>query len=420
VVVVAVNQVALSLCLGLFAIVTARALGPADRGVLVIFMTLSGLLTGIGSLGTSTAARVRMVAADDKLLLADYLGLAAGLLMVQAVAAAGLGAVALTATHSLVGGYILVAFSVYSVLNLACTFLRDGLFAFGHTGSASRGDAVGAGIQLAAVLLCFVLWHGRLVLALVALVVGAVGELCYLAGRYAANSLSLQPRVRFSAWPADIGSGLPALVVRLGLDMTMRFDRILLGILASTGQVGIYSVAVTTSEMLWFIPAGIAQVVFHRVASAQVPVHRLRRVRIVNLTLSLLGAGVLAVLAPTLIRALFGDAFQGATTAMRVLLIAAVAICCYQIDITCVVASNGLRPASGITSVSLPVVVLLDLALIPRYGLLGAAWASVAGYVLMAALAARAVSRMAAAERRHGQAAGTAAIPDLRPGTHGS
>ena len=398
--VVAVNQVALSLSLGLFAVLTARALGPANRGVLVIFVTLSGLLTLVGSLGTNTAARVRMVATDNRLLLADYLGLAAGLLTVQAVASVGLGAVVLSATHSLVGGYLLVAFAVYSVLSLACTFLRDGLYAFGHNGSASRADAVAAGIQLAAVLLCFALWHGRLALALVAVVVGSVGELGYLARRYAANSLSLRPRVRFSAWPADIGSGLPALVVHLGRAMTIRFDRILLGILASTGQVGIYSVAATMSETLWLVPGSIAQVVFHRVASARTPVHRLRRIRIVNLALSVLGAGVLALLAPALVIAVFGEAFRGATTAMQVLLIAAVAIACYQVDITCVVASNELRLASGITSVGFSAVLLLDLALIPRYGLLGAAWASVAGYGLMAMLSVLAVSRMAAAERR--------------------
>jgi len=400
-----VNQVALFGSLGLFAIVTARALGPANRGVLVIFVTLSSLLMLVGSLGTNTAARVRMVAAENRLLLADYLGLAAGLLLIQAVASVGLGAVVLTATHSLVGGYVLVAFAVHSVLSLACTFLRDGLYAFGHTSSASRGDAVAAGVQLAAVLLSFALWQGRLVLAVAAVVVGAVGELGYLAGRYAANSLSLKPRIRFSGWPADIGSGLPALIVHVGQAMTIRFDRILLGILASTGQVGIYSVAATMSETLWLVPASIAQVVFYRVASTQTQLHRLRRVRIANLTLSVLGAGVLALLAPALVRALFGDAFQGATGAMRILLIAAVAVACYHVDITCVIASNGLRWASGVTSVGFAAVLLLDLALIPRFGLLGAAWASVVGYGLMAALSAVTVARMATAERR-GEAAG--------------
>jgi O-antigen/teichoic acid export membrane protein len=398
--VVAVNQAALFLCLGLFAVVTSRALGPANRGVLVIFVTLSSLIMLVGSLGTNTAARVRMVAAENRLLLADYLGLAAGLLALQAVASVGLGAVVLSATHSLPGGYVLVAFAVYSVLNLACMFLRDGLYAFGHNAPASRADAVAAGAQLATVLVAFTIWHGRLVFALVAILVGSVAELGYLARRYAANSLSLRPRIRFSAWPADIRSGLPALVVHLGQAMTIRFDRILLGILASTGQVGIYSVAATMSETLWLIPTSIAQVVFHRVASAQTPVYRLRRIRIVNLALSVLGAGVLAVLAPSLVRLLFGEAYQGATAAMRVLLIAAVAVASYQLDITCVIASNGLRLASGITCAGFGAVLLLDLVLIPRSGPLGAAWASVVGYGLMAALSAVTVARLAAAGRR--------------------
>src|SRR6266536_1087324 len=72
---VAVNQVALALSLGLFAVVTGRALGPSGRGIVVIFMTLSSLLMLIGSLGTNTAARVRLVARGQPLLLEHYLAL---------------------------------------------------------------------------------------------------------------------------------------------------------------------------------------------------------------------------------------------------------------------------------------------------------------------------------------------------------
>jgi O-antigen/teichoic acid export membrane protein len=205
--------------------------------------------------------------------------------------------------------------------------------------------------------------------------------------------------MRFGAWRADIGAGLPALVVYLGQAMTIRFDRILLGLLGSTGQVGLYSVAATMSETLWLIPGSLAQVVFHRVASAQLPVRRLRAVRLANVALSLVGAGVLALLAPALVEAVFGEAFRGATAAMRVLLLAAVAVASYQVDITCVVASNGLRRASAITTAGFAAVLLLDLVLIPRAGLLGAAWASVVGYGLMAVLSCAAVRRLGAADR---------------------
>jgi O-antigen/teichoic acid export membrane protein len=393
--VVAVHQVALFGSLGLFAIVTARVLGPANRGVLVIFVTLSSLLMLVGSLGTNTAARVRLVGPPERrLALADYLGLSAALLLAQAVVAAVLGVLVLGATGGPAGGYVLAAFALYSVLNLACTFLRDGLYAYGHTGSASRADAVGAAIQLLTAAVLFAVWHGRLVLALVAVLAGAAAELGYLAQRYRAHSLSLLPRLRPGAWRADIGAGLPAVLAHLGQAMTVRFDRILLGVLASTTAVGVYSVAATLTETLWLVPGAIAQVAFHRVASGRTPVRRLRRIRLANLGLAVLGGILLALAAPVLVRLLFGQTFRDAVPATRVLLIAAVAIACYQVDITCVLASNGLRAASVVTSTGFAAVLLGDLALIPRFGMMGAAWASVAGYGLMAVLAQRTLARL--------------------------
>jgi len=56
------NFGALALFLGLLAIVTGRILGPSDRGIVVIFMTLSSMLWVLGSFGTNTFARVRLVA----------------------------------------------------------------------------------------------------------------------------------------------------------------------------------------------------------------------------------------------------------------------------------------------------------------------------------------------------------------------
>ena len=359
----------------------------------------------VGSLGTNIAARVRMVALEDPLLLADYLGLAVVLLLVQALASVVVGAFMLSAAHSLVGGYLLVVFAVYSVLNLACTFLRDGLYAFGHNNSASGGDALAAGIQLIVSLVLFGIWGSKLVLATVALIVGALGELVYLSRKYVWKSLSLRPCFRLSGWRTQIRAGLPAMVVSMGQAMVIRFDRVLLGILASTGQVGVYSVAASMSETLWLIPASISQVVFHRVASARTPVYRLRKIRILNVALASLGAGVLAVLAPVLIRVLFGEAFRPAVGAMRVLLIAGVAVASYQVDVSCVSAANRLGRASGITSAGFAAVLMFDIALIPHFGFIGAAWASVVAYGLMAVLAALMVARIGSAER-HSDPAG--------------
>jgi O-antigen/teichoic acid export membrane protein len=390
---VAGNQVALFLSLGVFAVVTSRTLGPAGRGMLVLFVTLSGLLVLVATIGTNTVARVRMVAAVDRVALPDYLGLAWVLLGAAAVAALCAGGPALRATHSDSGPYALVLFAAYTVASLAAVFLRDGLYAYGHAAAASRGPAVAALVQL----LAFLALRDRLATALLAVLAGALVEVAYFAGRYRAAGLPLRARVRPASWRRLLRGGLPAVVVSLGQAMTIRIDRVLLGLLASTAQVGIYSVAATLSEALWLVPGSLAQVVFHRVAAGQATFRQLRAIRLLNLGLSVVGALALGLLAPWLVDRLFGPSFGAATGALRVLLVAAVAIASYQVDVACVSASDRLVRASGVTSVGFGTVLLLDMLLIPRYGLLGAAWASVAAYALMALLAALAAGRVLAA-----------------------
>src|ERR1700712_4771256 len=98
---VILNVAALALLMGIFAIVTGRVLGPNDRGVLVIFMTLSSMLMVLGSFGTNTFARVHLVSAKERLPLEEYLGLIGALAAAQFMIASIFGGLALWATDSL-------------------------------------------------------------------------------------------------------------------------------------------------------------------------------------------------------------------------------------------------------------------------------------------------------------------------------
>lgn len=385
---VAINQVALFLSLGTFAVVSARLLGPSNRGVLVLFMTLSSLFMLVGSLGSNTAARVRLVAARDSLALEHYLGLTVALAAAQLITASVLGGLVLARSHALVNGWVLPLFVVYSVFNLFTLMWRDALYAFGRTSAASRGDAAGAAAQLLFFGLLVIVAHASLPTALIAVVLGDVAQLAFFARRFRAAGLSLRPAVDVLVWRHHVRRGLPALVVDLGQAMTIRFDRVLLALLATTADVGIYGVAATLTEILWLVPTSLAQVVFHRVASSSVTLRQLRRIRLANLALSvLLGVG-LVVLAPVLIGVVFGATFEPAIGPMRILVIASVAVASYQLDITCISASNRLSAASAVTAVGFSSVLVLDLVLIPRFGLYGAAWASVIAYAAMAGLSA--------------------------------
>jgi O-antigen/teichoic acid export membrane protein len=87
----------------------------------------------------------------------------------------------------------------------------------------------------------------------------------------------------------------------------------------------------------------------------------------------------------------FGQEFRSAVLPLLILLVAEVAIASFHLDSACLAGSARLRAAAGAALVGLTVVVLGDLLLIPRFGLQGAAWASVLAYSAMALRARRAL-----------------------------
>ncbi len=382
------NNAALALLMGIFAIVTGRVLGPSDRGILVIFMTLSSMLMVLGSLGTNTFARVHLVSAKERLPLEEYLGLVAALAFAQFAISLIFGGLALWATDSLPNVLVLLFLVLYSVLNVVSYMLRDGIYAFGHNGRASRGDPLVAVLQLVLVLAIWATWGLTLDRALLVVTGCQACSVIYLLAQYRRVNLPLTVSPSWKSCLRQIKGGLPALITNLGQTFIFRIDRLLLGFLATTAEVGIYSVAVTMTEGLLLIPISIGQAMFHRLASGSMPLEAMNRLRLANLILSSVGAIVLGLVSPWLIELLFGRGYHLAVTPLRILLVGAVAMGSYLVDVACINAVGRLNSAAKLTLLGFILVGSFDLALIPPYAMNGAALASAIGYVVMAIAAA--------------------------------
>lgn len=385
---VTINVGLLALLLGVFAIVTGRVLGPTDRGVVVLFMTLASMLMVIGSFGANTYGRVALVRTEDRLRLRDYMGLVYVLAVLQLILAAVVGGAVLYLAHSLHGPLILVLLSLYSMLNVMSYLLRDGLYAYGHNTQASRADPTAAGMQLLLVLALWATHHVTLNNTLIAITVGQTAEVVYVAVCFRSHGRRLKARYRWSRIREQILGGLPALVSNFGQTMLFRLDRILLGLFSTTAVVGIYSVAATSAEMLLLVPTGIAQVIFHRVATGRKALRDLTRLRLANLGVAIVTAVVLALICPFVIDLLFGHAYHAATKPLRILTIAVIGMGAYLVDMACLNGAGRLRTASLVTTFGALLVTTLDLALIPGYAATGAAIASAIAYMLAAGYAA--------------------------------
>jgi O-antigen/teichoic acid export membrane protein len=134
------------------------------------------------------------------------------------------------------------------------------------------------------------------------------------------------------------------------------------------------------------------------VASNRLAVVALGRIRTACLTLAAVLAVALFVTAPWLVRSVFGPQFAGAVTPLRILLLAELFISSYFLDTTTIAARGRPGYSTLVAFVGFTTVTMLDLVLIPRHGIVGAAWASVAGYMLMAILSRATVLWMRAGD----------------------
>jgi O-antigen/teichoic acid export membrane protein len=161
-----------------------------------------------------------------------------------------------------------------------------------------------------------------------------------------------------------------------------RLDQWLMGSMASARELGLYSIAVAWSEMLFYLPTALVQVqrpYLVRASKAEAG----RRAALVFRAGVLLTAPMAAVLilaAPFVAGTLFGSAFGGASNQLRVLCVGAFGIVALKQLSNALTAQK--RPGLGSVAVAVSLLgtVVLDLLLIPDHGGLGAAVASTVGY----------------------------------------
>ncbi|MEX2247617.1 MAG: oligosaccharide flippase family protein [Dehalococcoidia bacterium] len=164
--------------------------------------------------------------------------------------------------------------------------------------------------------------------------------------------------------------------------LNYRFDQYLVRGFAGLAAVGVYAVGASMTEALFVLANAVALVLMPRLTSADADdVAWMTPVACRNMLLVAAGGAVgLAVVAPVLVPGVFGDEFERSVDALWWLLPGTVALCGSKV-LTSYIFSRG-RPLvnTGITAVSLVVTLVADFALIPVFGVNGAAAASSLAY----------------------------------------
>lgn len=383
-----------SLALGVSAVITARTLGPDERGVFSIDVTAGMLLALIGSFGVGLAGR-QMLATSvsaQRVSIRDYHAVKHRLVAIQVPVASVIAIVLLPPLGS---GRELgeqAAFVLFATLYLSALLARDALYGVGSSRLAALFTALGSLSQLAAVVIV-TLGDPSVTAYLVAFAVGAAVEATLAAATARRQPGSADAPSVPERRTALLRAGPPALTVVLARTGLLRGDRLILGALADPRHVGLYSVAGTATEFLSIGAFAVAQVLFQPVAASSISSSTLRRLRWLAVIGTLIGVAVLVVAAPWLLETLFGADYADAASALRILAIAIVPFALYQID-SYLLAARGRASSAARISVACVVLLLIgNLILVPRYGIEGAAVASLVAYTALALLMSRAVRR---------------------------
>ncbi len=163
--------------------------------------------------------------------------------------------------------------------------------------------------------------------------------------------------------------------------MNYRLDQYIVRGFVGLAGVGIYAVGVSMTEAVWMIANAVAIVLVPRLTADEAEARWMAPVATRNtLVVAAGGAIALAVIAPFVLPAVFGHAFDGSVHALWLLLPGTVALTGSKV-LTSYIFSRG-RPLvnTGITIVSLVVTTIALFALVPRYGINGAAAASSLAY----------------------------------------
>ncbi len=176
--------------------------------------------------------------------------------------------------------------------------------------------------------------------------------------------------------------GSKSYVQTLAATLHLRIDQYICAFFLPPAQVGLYAIAVNFGSLLLKIPEATGTVMFPRLAGSADRDAHAATTRVTRSTLFILALGVLgfAVGGPLLIPILYGHRYDGAIKPLLILLPGLLMMALYQL-LTRNFTSRGKQEINILAAcLALTLNVTLNIFLIPRYGISGAALANGLSY----------------------------------------
>jgi O-antigen/teichoic acid export membrane protein len=182
------------------------------------------------------------------------------------------------------------------------------------------------------------------------------------------------------AWPFILSSAFYLVYTKI--------DQVMIGKMMNTTSLGVYAAGVKLAEFWYFIPAIISGVVFPAIVSAKLANvqfyrNRIKKMFIFLITLSVFIAGLQVIFAKEIILLLFGPAYVGAVSVLKIYTWAGVIVSVIILLQQYLIVENKTKIIMYASLFGALANIGLNLVFIPKFGIVGSAWATLASYSII-------------------------------------
>jgi stage V sporulation protein B len=385
-------------------VVAARLLGTSGvgaAGAAVALATVAAIIAN-GGINISTIFMLGQRPSDVRRILGALIPIAVG----AAILAAALMAIAGLAIGPSIGlggrPDLFLAAAALAAAIVTFEFIGAIVLGLGQTRTYVTAELVrGVGTLAATTVLLVGLLRSDVGFILAA-TIAIVAATAFNVRRIARSIGAIEPRIDGAVAGEALAIGMRGQIGNILQLMNLRLDQLIVPAFLSLSSAGVYVIAVRVSEALAQIGSAAASLIFPEVARQADPLETSLTERAVRATAVLVAVAglVLGLLAEPFLTIAFGSEFAEGSLALRILLVAMLPLSLMRI----LAGDLKGRGRPGTVSVAMAVAALvtvgLDLILIPRFGIAGAATASLIAYAVSAAQLGASFVRVTGADAR--------------------
>jgi len=365
----------------------ARYLGPSNYGLVSYVISFVGLFGFLASFGIDTIAGREIIKNHDKkdeiIGTSFFIKIMGGLLAVITVFIVSLF---ITKDLFTLGLIWIFSFSfIFQAFNIIEIYFQSQVLSKKIVTAQILSNIITAVLKI----LCIILGKGIFWLTLIyvfetviysAFLIFSFSKLGYRIKKWRFN-LKLAKTLLVDSWPLMLAS--------VAVGISMKIDQVMVKNMLGNEQAGVYAVAVKVSEIWYFIPMLICSSVSPAIIKAfatskEIFENRMRKLYFLMFWLSFGIAFFGTVLAYPIIKILFGEPYIGAVPVFQIYIWAGIAVFLGVATGQYLLASNLTKISFYNTILGAIVNVVLNIILIPKIGMIGAAIVTLISYTISA------------------------------------